>query len=205
MTTKLKVALNMSTQTPDGKVTLGQNIINSMVAAVTYFPTSSLPLPMASATAAINNLHNAIIAAGSGAQGSASNMHEKERIVLSVFNVLRAYVEMQANNTTDPQTVIEAAGMTVNKGGGGSAVADLTIVPLGNGILQVSVPRNTGEKAFIYYYSNDGGNTWIDFECSSLATVQLKNQTPASTLQFKYAPIAKTKGACSQVKNAIVL
>ena len=205
MTTKLKAALNMSTQTPDGKVTLGQNIINSMVAAATYFPTSSLPLPMASATAAITNLHNAIITAGSGAQGSASNMHEKERIVLSVFNVLRAYVEMQANNTTDPQTVIEAAGMTVNKGGGGSAVADLTIVPLGNGILQVSVPRNTGEKAFIYYYSNDGGNTWIDFECSSLATVQLKNQTPASTLQFKYVPIAKTRGAYSQVKNAIVL
>ncbi|MES2516423.1 MAG: hypothetical protein V4580_19885 [Bacteroidota bacterium] len=205
MTTKLKVALNMSSQTPDGKVTLGQNIINSIVAAPTFFPTASLPLPLASATAAITSLHTAIIAAGSGAQGSASNMHEKERIVLSVFNVLRAYVEMQANNTLDPQTVIEAAGMTVNRGGGNSAVADLTVVPLGNGIMQVSVPRHTGEKAFIYYCSYDGGNTWTEFECSSLATVQLKNQTPASTLQFKYAPIAKTKGGYSQVKTAIVL
>ena len=205
MTTKLKAALNMSKLSPDGKVTTGQNIINSIVASPTYFPTTSLPLPMASATAAITNLHNAILATASGSQGSISNMHEKERIVLSVFNVIRAYVEMQANNTTDPQTVIEAAGMTVNKGGGGSPVTELTIVPLGNGILQVSVPRNTGDKAFMYYYSNDGGNTWLEFECSSLATIQLKNQTPASTLQFKFAPIGKTKGGYSQVKTAIVL
>lgn len=205
MNLKLKAALNMSSLSPDGKVTLGQNIINSIVAAPTYFPTTSLPLPLASATAALNNLHNSILATASGAQGSISNMHEKERIVVSMFNVLRAYIEMQANNTTDPQTVIEAAGMTVNKGGGNSAVAELTIIPLGNGVMQVSVPRNTGEKAFVYYYSSDGGNTWLEFECSALATVELKNQTPASTLQFKYAPITKTKGGFSQVKSAIVL
>lgn len=205
MTTKLKAALNMSKLSPDGKVTTGQNIINSIVAAPTYFPTSSLPLPTSSATTAINNLHNAILATGSGTQGSISNMHEKERIVLSIFNVLRAYVEMQANNTTDPQTVIEAAGMTVAKSGGNTSVTELSIVPLGNGVLQVSVPRNTGEKAFVYQYSTDGGTTWLEFECSTLATVELKNQTPANTLHFKYAPITKTKGAFSQAKSAIVL
>jgi hypothetical protein len=47
-----------------------------------------LPLPLASATAALNNLHNSILATASGAQGSISNMHEKERIVVSMFNVL---------------------------------------------------------------------------------------------------------------------
>lgn len=201
----MKVALNMSSQTPDGKVTLGQNIINSIVAATNYFPAASLPLPPASVTTAINSLHNAIITAGSGTQGGVSNMHEKERIVVSIFNVFKAYVEMTANNTTDPKTVIEAAGMTVAKSGGNNAVSELTVSPLGNGVLQVSVPRGAGEKAFIYFYSNDGGNTWTEFECSYLTSVQLKNQTPASTLQFKYAPIGKTKGAYSQVKTAIVL
>ena len=205
MITKLKAALNMSSLSPDGKVTLGQNIINSIVASPTYFPTASLPLPLASVTAAITNLHNAILATGSGTAGSISNMREKERIVVSMFNVLRAYVEMQANNTLDPQTVIEAAGMTVNRGGGNSGVTELTVTPLGNGVLQVSVPRNVGEKAFIFYYSSDNGTTWIEFESSYLTTVQLKNQTPASTLQFKYAPITKAKGAYSQVKTAIVL
>jgi hypothetical protein len=205
MNTKFKVALNMSKLNPDGKVTTGQNIINSIVANPTYFPTSTLPLPMASATSSVNNLHNAILATASGTAGSVSNMHEKERIVISVFNVLKAYVEMQANNTVDAKTVIEAAGMTAIKGTGGSAVSELTIVALGNGTLQISVPRNTGESAFIYFYSNDNGNTWTEFECSKLATVQLKNQAPASTLQFRYAPISKTKGALSQTKSAIVL
>jgi hypothetical protein len=205
MSTKLKAALKMSTLSPDGKVTLGQNIINSIVAAPTYFPVGSLPLPVTSMTSCITNLHNAILATASGTQGSISNMHEKERIVVSVFNVVRAYVEMTANNTSDPQTVIEAAGMTAAKSGGNTSVTELTVIPLGNGVMEVSVPRNTGEKAFVYYYSSDSGTTWVEFESSYLTTVQLKNQTPASTLQFKYIPIAKTKGSFSQVKSAIVL
>jgi hypothetical protein len=205
MNTKLKAALKMSTLSPDGKVTTGQNIINSMVAAVNYFPPAGLPLPFASMTSCIINLHNAILATGSGSAGSISNMHEKERIVLSIFNVVRAYVEMIANNTTDPQTVIEAAGMVATKGGGGSGVTELTILALGNGILQISVPRQSGEAAFIYQYSSDNEITWQEFEFSKLATIQLKNQLPASTLFFRYTPIGKTKGAVSQTKSAIVL
>lgn len=195
----------MSTLSPDGKVTTGQNIINSITASATYFPPAGLPLPIASMNACITNLHNAILATASGTAGSISNMHEKERIVLSIFNVVRAYVEMIANNTTDPQTVIEAAGMVAIKGGGGSGVTELTILALGNGILQISVPRQSGESAFLYQYSSDNEATWQDFECSKLATIQLKNQTPASTLFFRYAAIGKTKGAFSQTKSAIVL
>jgi hypothetical protein len=205
MNTKLKAALKMSTLSPDGKVTTGQNSIVSMQAAPSYFPPAGLPIPFASMTACITNLHNAILATASGSQGSISNMHEKERIVLSIFNVVRPYVEMIANNTTDPQTVIEAAGMVAVKSGGGSSVSELTVISLGNGIIQVSVPRATGESAFIYQFSADGGTTWQEFEFSKLATIQLKNQTPASTLFFRYAAIGKTKGAFSQTKSAIVL
>lgn len=205
MNTKMKAALKMSTLSPDGKVTTGQNIITSMQAAPTYFAPASLPLPFASMIASITNLHNAILATGSGLAGSISNMHEKERIVLSIFNVVRSYVEMVANNTTDPQTVIEAAGMVAVKLNGGSGATELTITALGNGVLQVSVPRNAGEAAFIYQYSTDGGTTWLEFESSKLATVQLTNQTPGSTLFFRYAAVGKTKGGFSQTKSAIVL
>lgn len=119
MNTKLKADLKMSILSPDGKVTTGQNIINSMQAAPNYFPPASMPIPFTSMTSCINNLHNAILATGSGSAGSVSNMHEKERIVLSIFNVVRAFVEMQANNTADPKTVIEAAGMVAIKNNGG--------------------------------------------------------------------------------------
>lgn len=205
MNIKLKAALKMSTLSPDGKVTTAQNIINSVTAASVYFPPASLPIPLASLSNSVNNLHNAIIATGSGAAGSVSNMHEKERILLSMFNVLRSYVEMQANNTADPKTIIEAAGMSAVKGGGGASVTELTLTALGNGEVQVSVPRNTGEASFIYQYSSDGGTTWQEFECSKLATVSIKNQTPAATLNFRYAAVGKTKGAFGQSKSVIVL
>ena len=205
MSMKLKAVLKMNQLSPDGKVTTGQNIINSIVASPALFPPASLPLPITTMTSCVNTLHNAILATATGAQGSVSNMHEKERVLLSIFNVMRAYVEMVANNTTDPKTVIEAAGMVASKSSGGSSVSELTITPLGNGELQVSVPRQSGEVAFIYQYSSDGGTTWQEFEWSKLATVSLKNQTPASTLWFRYTAIGKTKGALSQTKSAIVL
>lgn len=205
MSTKFKAALKMSNMSPDDKVTTGTNIVNSITAAPAYFPASSLPIPLASLTACVNNLHTAILGTASGTAGSISNMHEKERILLSMFGVLRAWVEMQANNTADPKTVIEAAGMTAVQGNGGSSVTELTITALGNGEMQVSVPRSTGEAAFIYEYSGDGGTTWAEFTCSKLATVSLKGQTPASTLLFRYTPIGKTRGATSQSKSAIVL
>lgn len=205
MNTKLKAALKMSAKSPDDKVTLGQNIINSMQASPSYFPVSSLPIPFASLQSSITNLHNAILATGSGTSSSISNMHEKERIAVSLFNVVRAYVEMQANNTTDPKTVIEAAGMIAITMGGSVPVTELTLSALGNGSVQLWVPRGQGESAFIYQYSTDGGTTWVEFECSKLATIILKNQTPASILHFRYAPIGKTKGAFSQAKSVIVL
>ena len=205
MNSKLKAALKMSTLTPDGKVTTGQNIINSIQANATYFPVASLPLPLASLQTGITNLHNAIIATGSGMAGTTSNMHEKERLVLSLFNLMRAYVEMQANNTTNPQTIIEAAGMVAVSITGGAPVTELTITALGNGTMQISAPRQKGEVSFIYQYSNDNGATWLEIDCSKLATIYQKNQTPASTLLYRFAAVGKTKGAFSQVKSAIVL
>jgi len=205
MNTRVKASLKMTLLSPEDKVTEGQSIINSITASPVYFPPATFPMPMASVTASVTNLNSAILAATNGTPGSVSNMHEKERIVISVFNVLRAYVEMMANNTADPKTVIESAGMKVSKDGGGNTVTELTVIALGNGIIQILVPRLEGEAAFVYYYSSDGGLTWQEFESSKLSKVQLKNQIPGSTLLFKYVAIGKTKGSLSQPKSVMVI
>ena len=205
MNTKLKAALKMSTLTPDGKVTKAQFIIASMQAAPTYFPAASLPFPYASATTAINNLHAAILAAESGTVGTVSNMHEKERLLISIFNIYRSYVEMIANSAADPKTIIEAAGMAAVARAGASPVSELTVTPSGNGVIDISVPRQVGEVAFIYQYSTDAGVTWEDFLHSKLANVQLKNQTPGANLHFRFAAIGKTREAYSQAKSTFVL
>ena len=205
MNTKLKAALKMSTLTPDGKVTKAQFIIASMQAAPTYFPAASLPFPYASATTAINNLNAATLAAESGAAGTVSNMHEKERILVSILTIYRAYVEMVANNSADPKTIIEAAGMNPITQSGSLPVSELTVTASGNGVITISVPRQAGEVAFIYQYSSDAGLNWQDFMFSKIASVQLTNQTPGANLHFRFAAIGKTRGAFSQVKSTFVL
>lgn len=204
MKIKYKAALGMSKLNPDGVVTKGKNNLLLMNTAPAFVG-KAWPIPLATTDAALNDLHSSILLAANGTPGSVSNMHEKQRIVVSLFNVYKPFVEMVANNTVDPKTVIESAGMTAVVYGGSSPVTDLTLTAVGNGTVEISVPRQTGESAFIYQYSSDGGSTWQDVECSKLATIQHKNQTPASTLQYRFAAIGKTKGAFSQPKSVIVL
>lgn len=130
MNTFVKAALNMSSLNPDGKVTIGENIVLQMQASP-YFDPASLPLPYLSVSGALAGLHTSIITAGSGAPGAISNVHKKEQVVVSIFNLLRAYVEMVANDTSDPKTVIESAGMTVRIGAGGTAVSEPTLTAIG--------------------------------------------------------------------------
>lgn len=204
MKIKYKAALGMSKLNPDGVVTKGKNNLTLMNTAPA-FAGISWPIPLGTADAALNDLHDSIILAANGTPGSVSNMHEKQRIVVSVFNVFKPFVEMIANNTADPKTVIESVGMSAVVLGGSTPVTDLTVTAIGNGTVEISVPRQAGETAFIYQFSSDGGSTWQDVEFSKLATIQHKNQTPASTLRYRFAAIAKTKGGFSQSKSVIVV
>lgn len=204
MNMKYKAALNFSKLSPDGIVTKGKSNIALMQTA-TAFTGTTWPVPLASVNTALDNLHNSILAAATGAPGTISNMHEKQRIVISLFNVFKPYVELIANNTADPKTVIESVGMSAVTFSGNTAVTELTVTAIGNGTIEISVPRQAGETAFVYQFSSDGGTTWQDVESSKLATIQHTNQTPASTLLYRYAAIGKTKSGFSQAKSAIVL
>jgi len=196
-------ALGLSGLNPDGKVTRAEVIKNAMQSSGN-FPDASMPLSYAMLDTLITNLHNAILTAASGVTGSTSQMHERERILVSAFNLVRAYVEQTANETLNPATIIESAGMTVFTRSGNTAVTEQTLTAMGNGTIQVCVPRATGEVAFEYQYSTDG-ITWLEFVSSKLATVELTNQTPGVTLYFRYAAISKTKGSFSQTKSIMVV
>lgn len=203
MKTMFRAALGLANLNPDGKVTRADVIINSMQASGN-FPAATMPVSYTALGTLKNNLHAAIVATGNGTPGSTSHMHEQERILVSALNFIRAYVEQVANANVDPATIIESAGMTVYASSGNTPVTELTLIAKGNGTVQICVPRNKGEVAFIYQSSTDAV-TWEEFTVSKLATVELQNQTLASTLHFRFAAIAKTKGAFSQAKSVIVV
>lgn len=84
------------------------------------------------------------------------------------------------------------------------SVTELNLTAIGNGTIQICVPRGMGEAAFSFYSSTDG-IAWAEFALSKLATVELTNQTPGTTMYFRYAAIGKSKGAFSQSKSVIVV
>ncbi|MCC6372193.1 MAG: hypothetical protein IT236_14410 [Bacteroidia bacterium] len=205
MISKFKAAHKMSGLSPEGKLTKADAGLTAMDTSGN-FPEANWPLPKASVTKAINDLDLAIKAVATGAPGSVSHMHEMERQLLAVFNLLRSYVEMTANNSTDAKAVIESAGMVAYLSGGGAGpITDLTLTAIGGGVVQINVPRNAGVVAFVYQYSTDGGITWLPLDISKTASYQLKGQTPGATLNFRFAPIAKTQGAFSQPKSIMVV
>ena len=205
MKTIVKAALGFSNLSPSDKVVKGQSMKDAMQNSGN-FPASGMPITYASIQTIITNSHNANIAASNGTTTDTSIMHEQERILVSAFNFIKAHVEFVANAAVDPATVIISAGMQVATVGGANGVSVLTLDAMGAGKLQVRVPRQTDEKAFLYEYSTDGGTTWLELAYSSLGKVALANQTPGATIFVRYLAISKTgKGAYSQAKSAIIV
>ena len=204
MNNLIKSVLGLSNLSINDKVTKAQNIKDSMQSSG-YFPASSMPITYPAIQTLITNLHNAAVAASNGTTADTVFMHEQERVLVSAFNFLKAHIELVANNTTTPNAVITAAGLQVSVNGGNNGVSELTLNAIGNGKLQVSVPRQTGEKAFTFESSTDG-TTWVEFASSTVTKVTLAGQTPGSTIYIRYYAINKTgKTAYSQSKSAIVI
>ncbi len=204
MTNLVKAALGLTSLSAEGKVVKTQSIKDAMQSSGNFLD-ANMPIKYAAIQTIITNTHNAVIAATGGTSADTSFMHEQERILVSAFNFIKAFVERTANSNVNPGMVITSAGMQVAVVGGSSGVTELTLDAIGNGKLQVRVPRGTDEKAFMYEYSTDN-TTWQELTASSLTKVTLSNQTPGSTIYVRYYGISKNgKNAYSQAKSLMII
>ncbi len=201
-----KANIKLSNLAPNNKVIKAQSIKDAMQASGN-FPANSMPINYTAIQTYITNLQNAIVAASAANSSAAdtTNLHEQERILVNAFNFIRAHVEFVANNSTDPATIITSAGMLVSVLGGINSVTELTLDALTGGTVNVRLPRQVGEKAFVVETSSDGTN-WVQANMSSLTKIKLTGLTTATTLQVRYYAISKTgRGTTSQVKTIIVI
>jgi hypothetical protein len=205
MTPFIRVALKLSNLSAADKVTTAQNIKDSMQSSGN-FPASTMPISYPTLQSYITNLHQANIAAINGTPTDTAYMHEQEHILVSALNFLKSHVEYVANtNSANTASIIASAGMQIASTGGNNVVSELTLEAIGNGKLQIRVPRQTNEKAFVFESSADGV-TWVEFASNSLTKITLPNQTPGSTVFIRFSAISKTgKSAYSQAKSAIIL
>ncbi len=201
----LKAILGLSKLSPADKVIKSQNIKDSMQSSGNFLA-SNMPITYLILQTLITDFHNAIIAAANGTPTDTAYMHEQERMLVNAFNLIKSHVEMVANNNSaNAASIITSAGMQVATLGGSNAVSELTLEALGNGKIKIRVPRQTGEKAFIFESSTDN-ITWTEVLFSSNTTITLSSQIPVSTIYIRYSAISKTgKGASSQAKSVVVL
>jgi hypothetical protein len=205
MSTHLKAVLGLSKKTPETKVTRSQTILDAMQNSGN-FADEDLPVSYSNSQSAIDNFGSAIVAAnGINASSADTNrMHEEERQLMGIFNLLRSHVEYVANQTADPASIITSAGMTVATPGGQNAVSDLTLDAPGNGKITVRVPRREGEKAFAFEVSTDGVS-FTKVTSSSVTKVTLSGYTYGSTIHVRYYGISKEgEGEMSQSKSVLV-
>ena len=192
MKTKSKAVLGIAKMTPEGKVVTTQNIINAMQASGN-FPDANMPIKYATLQTLNTDLHNAIVAANNGSTAATSQMHEEERKLTMAFNLIKMHVEIVSNNAADPDTVILSSGMGLSGNSGQIAVTDLTVDAIGNGIVQIRVPRTIAEKAFCYQYAlASDPNNWQNIGFYSLSKIQFPNQTPGSQLIFAMPALPRT-------------
>ena len=206
MKTKSKAVLGIAKMTPEGKVVTTQNIINAMQASGN-FPDANMPIHYAALQTLNTDLHNAIVAANNGSPTATSQMHEEERKLTMAFNLIKMHVEIVSNNATDPDTMILSSGMGLSANSGLTAVTELTLDAIGNGVVQIRVPRATAEKAFYYQYATAADpNNWQEVCYSTLTKIQLPNQTPGAVVHIRYASISKDGiGAFSASKQIMAV
>ena len=171
------------------------------------FPDANLPINYANLQALVSNLHQAIVQAENGNAASTSRMHEEERKLLMGFNLIKMHVELVSNATTDPESVILSSGMSVAPNSGANTVTDLSLEALGEGVIQIKVPRQDADKAFWFQYAlaSDPGN-WQTIGFNSLSKVRYNGQVPGTSILVRYAPIGKDGlGTFSNAKQIMVM
>lgn len=205
MTPFIKATLGLNNLSPADKVTKGQSIKDSMQASGN-FPAAGMPISYPNFQSFLTNLHNSIIVAANGTTTDTAVMHENGRLLVSALNFIKSHVEYVANsNSANATSIITSAGMQIASYAGQSGVTELTLEALGNGKIKIRIPRQTGEKAFIFESSTDN-ITWTEVLFSSNTGVILSNLTPVTTIYIRYSAISKSgKGASSQSKSIVVL
>src|ERR1035437_1908484 len=132
-----RAALGLSGLNPDQKATRTE-VMKTDMQASGNFPDSIMTISYSRLDELRVNVHNAVIAVGTG-MGTAAQVKDEVRLLVSAFNFVRSLVEKTANESADPQAVIESAGMTVITTLGNTAVTEITLSAMGGGTIQVCV------------------------------------------------------------------
>lgn len=190
MSTFKKAKIGIAFLSPTDKVIKTQLIKEAMQSS-DYFPEENMPISYVVIQQLIDNLSHAISLSKNDDISNSYLVHAHEQLLVSAFSFIKTYVENIANKTVVPMAVIRSAGMQVISVAKSNRVSQLTLKALGNGELQIQVPRSVNEKAFVVEKSLDG-TMWIPATVNTSSTIRLNKLPVSTTLHIRYCAISKT-------------
>jgi hypothetical protein len=152
-----------------------------------WFPSPEPPL--ASVQAAIDDLASAETATHSRRPGSVAVRDEKRRSLEQLLQYLLAHIQATADaHTADAASIIESAGIWVEKARSVKAHVFTAKAGRVSGSVDLSVPRTRG-AAYERGYSLDGGTTWVSLPVTVKARTTVTDLALGATVHFRYRTI----------------
>ena len=170
-------------------ITLVQGILKALTGNPT-FPTPNPPLTALSGAA--NDLQVAETAALTRAIGTIATRNEKRAALLTLLEVLRAYVQSVADATPENAiSIIESSGLALRKTTVHAPRVFAAKATTLSGSVKLTAPIAGRRAAYRWQYSTDGGKTWVDASETLQAKTTVTGLPVGTTVQFRYRSVIK--------------
>ncbi len=154
------------------------------------FPTPTLPL--ATVSAAIDDLKDAQTAAMTRAMGTVATRNARRHAVITMLHLLRIYVQSVADrNAERAPAVIRSAGMAVYSTAGRRPRVFAAFAGAVPGTVKVVAP-GAGNRAFFDWQVSTDGAAWLDLPSTMQATTTLTHPSPGTPLHVRYRAVTAT-------------
>jgi hypothetical protein len=182
------VSLKLPTQAA-ALIVYAQNMVKGM----TGNPAFPNPVPpLATVTAAIDDMHAAETAALMRTKGAATVRNEKRVVLVQHLQQLKGYVQLQADaNPENSASIIQSAGVALRKTPTRRARAFAAKPGALSGTVDI-IAASAGQRAsYEWEYSTDGGKTWTVAPPTMQAKTSIAGLQAGTTVQFRYRPVTR--------------
>ena len=168
------------------------------------FPT---PQPtLAAINAAIADLETAEATAKSGIKGAVATRNQKRKVLLTLLEQLRAYVQTVADADAErAPALIQSAAMNVQKVTPRAkrvfAIKQSTV----SGAVTLVAPSAGHRASYEWEYSADAGKTWQPLPPTLQAKTTTAGLVPGTTYSFRYRAVTKAGAADWSVPVPLVV
>ncbi len=170
-------------------ITLVQGILKALTGNPT-FPTPNPPLSALSG--AVSDLQVAETAALTRATGTIATRNEKRAALLTLLEVLRAYVQQIADaNPENAISIIESAGLAIRRTTVHAPRVFAAKAGTVSGSVKLTAPIAAHRAAYLWQFSTDAGKTWVDASQTLQSKVTLTGLPAATTVLFRYRSVVK--------------